>query len=412
MLVPCSSTGAPAAAQLCALRLLAVLEAITAKRAGFSRVRHQHTAAAAAQQQRGTSAQVGSASSSGSCSSARAWRGAWGSAPAAPPRPPFAPADTQHGSTTVASASASPASAALKGPPLRAKALRAWAATPPPPHASELQAPNHQHHQHTAQMNILSSERQAAAQPGFMTGVSTAPGGQGFKKTFYKRRLPSPPSTAFASVEGRALRRGARFGRGCTRLLDHAHDLAPLPTRTGRQLFAEALTTGHMNGFFKLMEQFRCTAAGKGTAGRDVTAGTRRDRATAFCRVGQRHVCVPFFRAARKTTLRSAAWPAWPWCSTRWPSIRGARGRAPGAGSTSRYYWRPGIPRERCKRGQRERWVSPPGAAGSGGRDSGCCQHTATGCYRECQAVPRGRTGPLVSSRPAPLRFLSLPAVS
>lgn len=33
-----------------------------------------------------------------------------------------------------------------------------------------------------------------------------------------------------------------------------------LPRPAGRQLFAEALANGHMTGFFKLMEQFRCGA--------------------------------------------------------------------------------------------------------------------------------------------------------
>ncbi|KAL6750431.1 Phytochelatin synthase-domain-containing protein [Haematococcus lacustris] len=56
-------------------------------------------------------------------------------------------------------------------------------------------------------------------------GVSTLAGGQGFKKTYYKRQLPCPPAIAFASAEG-------------------------------RQVFAEALAEGHMNGFFRLMEQF------------------------------------------------------------------------------------------------------------------------------------------------------------
>ncbi|KXZ56469.1 hypothetical protein GPECTOR_1g42 [Gonium pectorale] len=47
----------------------------------------------------------------------------------------------------------------------------------------------------------------------------------GFKKTFYKRKLPSPPAIEFSSKEG-------------------------------RQLFQEALLEGSMVGFFKLMEQF------------------------------------------------------------------------------------------------------------------------------------------------------------
>ncbi len=72
----------------------------------------------------------------------------------------------------------------------------------------------------------VSSEQLASPLGGFSTGVTTLSSGQGFKRTFYKRKLPSPPSTAFSSPEG-------------------------------RQLFAEALTNGHMGGFFKLMEQFR-----------------------------------------------------------------------------------------------------------------------------------------------------------
>ncbi|KAF5828256.1 Phytochelatin synthase-domain-containing protein [Dunaliella salina] len=68
-------------------------------------------------------------------------------------------------------------------------------------------------------------EQEAKAVGGYKTGVTTWPSGTGFKKTFYKRTLPSPPATAFASEEG-------------------------------RKLFAEALAAGHTNGFFKLMEQF------------------------------------------------------------------------------------------------------------------------------------------------------------
>ncbi|KAK9904893.1 hypothetical protein WJX75_005037 [Coccomyxa subellipsoidea] len=48
----------------------------------------------------------------------------------------------------------------------------------------------------------------------------------GVIKTFYKRHLPSPPATSFSSLEG-------------------------------KQLFAEALLDGTMEGFFKLIEQFR-----------------------------------------------------------------------------------------------------------------------------------------------------------
>jgi hypothetical protein len=49
---------------------------------------------------------------------------------------------------------------------------------------------------------VLTSELQAATMGGFSTGVTTKPTGQGFKRTFYKRNLPSPPATAFASPEG------------------------------------------------------------------------------------------------------------------------------------------------------------------------------------------------------------------
>eukprot|EP00983_Pelagomonas_calceolata_P131201 1161753-Pelagomonas_calceolata.AAC.1 len=73
---------------------------------------------------------------------------------------------------------------------------------------------------------ITTCEQQAKAIGGYRTSVTTWPNGTGFKKTFYKRTLPSPPATAFASEEG-------------------------------RKLFAEALAAGHTNGFFKLMEQFR-----------------------------------------------------------------------------------------------------------------------------------------------------------
>jgi hypothetical protein len=46
------------------------------------------------------------------------------------------------------------------------------------------------------------SERVASLVGGFSTGVTTLPTGQGFKRTFYKRKLPSPPSTAFSSAAG------------------------------------------------------------------------------------------------------------------------------------------------------------------------------------------------------------------
>lgn len=47
----------------------------------------------------------------------------------------------------------------------------------------------------------------------------------GIKKTFYKRKLPTPPAVAFSSAEGRSM-------------------------------FQEALAAGHMTGFFKLIEQY------------------------------------------------------------------------------------------------------------------------------------------------------------
>ncbi|KAG2486905.1 hypothetical protein HYH03_014405 [Edaphochlamys debaryana] len=56
-------------------------------------------------------------------------------------------------------------------------------------------------------------------------GSPTGGTSSGFKKTFYKRKLPSPPAIEFSSSEG-------------------------------RQLFQEALLDGGMAGFFKLMEQF------------------------------------------------------------------------------------------------------------------------------------------------------------
>lgn len=42
----------------------------------------------------------------------------------------------------------------------------------------------------------------SAAPSGYMTGVTMLQTGQGFKKTFYKRKLPTPPATAFASPQG------------------------------------------------------------------------------------------------------------------------------------------------------------------------------------------------------------------
>ncbi|KAG2450417.1 hypothetical protein HYH02_004919 [Chlamydomonas schloesseri] len=58
-----------------------------------------------------------------------------------------------------------------------------------------------------------------------VTTATGVPSGTGFKKTFYKRKLPSPPAIEFSCPEG-------------------------------RQVFQEALLDGTMSGFFKLMEQF------------------------------------------------------------------------------------------------------------------------------------------------------------
>lgn len=52
--------------------------------------------------------------------------------------------------------------------------------------------------------SILASEAQAASTGGYSTGVSTLPSGHGFKKTFYKRKLPCPPSVEFASDAGKS----------------------------------------------------------------------------------------------------------------------------------------------------------------------------------------------------------------
>eukprot|EP00798_Chlamydomonas_sp_ICE-L_P011084 gene11084-18694_t len=57
------------------------------------------------------------------------------------------------------------------------------------------------------------------------TGLTTLASGQGFKKTFYKRHLPTQTCIPFSS-------------------------------REGREVFQEALAAGHMAGFFKLVEQF------------------------------------------------------------------------------------------------------------------------------------------------------------
>ncbi|GLC33020.1 hypothetical protein PLESTM_000015300 [Pleodorina starrii] len=73
-------------------------------------------------------------------------------------------------------------------------------------------------------------ETQSAKDQPLQQGDTVAPpspprASTGLKKTFYKRKLPSPPATEFSSPEG-------------------------------RQLFQEALLEGSMVGFFKLMEQF------------------------------------------------------------------------------------------------------------------------------------------------------------
>jgi hypothetical protein len=56
---------------------------------------------------------------------------------------------------------------------------------------------------HLPPATVTNSELSAAREGGYMTGVTTKPTGHGFKRTFYKRHLPSPPSIAFASPEGR-----------------------------------------------------------------------------------------------------------------------------------------------------------------------------------------------------------------
>lgn len=76
-----------------------------------------------------------------------------------------------------------------------------------------------------AQQPAPAASSAAPASPPILKVVPIA---TGFKKTFYKRHLPSPPAIAFACTEG-------------------------------RQLFQEALAAGTMAGFFKLMEQFRCS---------------------------------------------------------------------------------------------------------------------------------------------------------
>lgn len=67
-----------------------------------------------------------------------------------------------------------------------------------------------------------------AAAPSPDLGAAAPPPGApqpaGVRRTFYKRKLPSPPATEFSSPEGRAI-------------------------------FGEALANGSMTGFFRLVEQ-------------------------------------------------------------------------------------------------------------------------------------------------------------
>lgn len=72
-----------------------------------------------------------------------------------------------------------------------------------------------------------------------------------YSSTFYKRPLPSPPAVSFSSAAG-VLHfvpesRSSQPGQPVMRLLCPA----------GKELFAEAMLQGTMEGFFKLIEQFR-----------------------------------------------------------------------------------------------------------------------------------------------------------
>jgi glutathione gamma-glutamylcysteinyltransferase len=70
----------------------------------------------------------------------------------------------------------------------------------------------------------MQQQQQQVAVPS-MVQAHQPPPPTGVKKTFYKRKLPTPPATEFSSTEGRLL-------------------------------FAEALQQGTMTGFFKLVEQY------------------------------------------------------------------------------------------------------------------------------------------------------------
>lgn len=80
-------------------------------------------------------------------------------------------------------------------------------------------------------------------------------------KTFYKKPLPSPPAVAFSSVEGEASKQPRNIhGLQCP---VHLTALAGTPSpcsfacNIGKRLFSEALMDGTLEGFFKLIEQFR-----------------------------------------------------------------------------------------------------------------------------------------------------------
>lgn len=72
-------------------------------------------------------------------------------------------------------------------------------------------------------------------------------------KTFYKRVLPCPPAVSFSSPEGAVWSRWTSNGLQQRAAEPSAH--------AGKCLFAGALHAGTMQGFFKLIEQFRCVAA-------------------------------------------------------------------------------------------------------------------------------------------------------
>ncbi|GIL75768.1 hypothetical protein Vretimale_5299 [Volvox reticuliferus] len=87
-----------------------------------------------------------------------------------------------------------------------------------------------QHQQETQHQTEGQARRGSALYQPLHQGVTIVPASSqrcstGFKKTFYKRKLPCPPAIEFSSPEG-------------------------------RQLFMDALRDGFMVGFFKLMEQF------------------------------------------------------------------------------------------------------------------------------------------------------------